>query len=145
MTINDATTGDAQAITQLMKSLGYLVSENAILDKLEAIAQSNSSANKVMVAVEDEVIIGILGLILLDPFHTKGKIGRITTLVFDESFRGNQAGKQLIQAAEDFFREMGCTSSEVSAAHSKSHARKLFQQQGYKEGDRQFVKNYRGK
>jgi len=140
--IRDVEPSDIPSIARMLKSLGYNTTQKNLEEKLAAYQHSDEYA--VMLDVEEDKINGVIGLHTINSFHTKAKTGRVMTLIFDESYRGHRAGRMLIEAADQFFKERGCHAVEVTGATVRSTARKLFQNQGYAEAERQFIKQYRG-
>lgn len=139
--IRDVQKSDTPEISSFLKSLGYSSSRSLLDNKLEIYSQVENTY-KVMIDVEDDGINGLIGLQIITPFHSKGTIGRVTTLVLDESYRSNRAGKALVEAADQFFVENSCAISEVSGAIMHSNARKIFTGLGYNENGRLFVKQH---
>lgn len=139
--IRDVQKSDTPGIAKFLKSLGYSSSQSLLDTKLESYARVDN-IYKVMIDIEDDGINGLIGLQIITPFHSKSTIGRVTTLVLDESYRSNRAGRALVAAADLFFLENGCAASEVSGAIMQSNARKTFTGLGYSENGRLFVKHY---
>lgn len=142
--IRDVERSDTPGIAKLLKALGYGTSQSALDAKLESYSQVENTY-KVMIDIEDDGINGLIGLQLINPFHSKNSIGRVTTLVLDESYRGNRAGRMLVEAADEFFVEVGCSVSEVTGAIMRSNARDILIDLGYVENDRHYVKQHRNR
>ncbi len=138
--IKDVELTDTAGIAELLRGLGYNTTQKLIESKL--VTFEGSGDYKAMIDTEDGVIHGIIGAQLLNPFHTKGKTGRVTTLVFHESYRGNRAGKALVEAINDYFKASGCLISEVSGNVMQSQAKKFFTGLGYKDGEKIFSKHH---
>lgn len=140
--IRDVVTSDAASIAKLLRSLGYNSTEKDLTTKLAEYADHPDY--KVMIDVdEDNVVHGVVALHTISQFHAKGKLGRIMSLVVDESYRGNRSGRDLLAAVESYFQSLGCPQCEVSAAISRSNARKLFKSVGYSEDERQLIKTFK--
>lgn len=142
--IRDVVKSDTPGIAKLLKSMGYSTSQSALEAKLENYSQI-ADTYKVMIDIEDDGINGLMGLQIIDPFHSAGKVGRVTTLVIDQSYRGTRAGRMLVETADQFFIECGCSASEVTGAIMRSNARKIFISLGYTENDRYFIKQLRAR
>lgn len=136
--IRDLTETDLPIIAKLLKGLGY----NSSLPALEDITKqlADNAEYKVLLDAEDDAIVGLIALHTMSLFHRPGKIGRITTLVVDESYRGNRAGKMLLDASDEFFRAAGCTSCEAAGGVVSSHLRKLFIERDYKASEQHLTK-----
>ena len=128
--IRDVEAADLPAIAKLLKGLGYNTSLSALEEK--ATAMQADEEYRVLIDVEDEGIVGLIALHTISLFHRPGKTGRITTFVVDESYRGTRASKMLLEAADEFFQESGCTSCEASGGMVNSHLRKQFLDRDYK-------------
>lgn len=136
--IKDVEKSDLLGISSLLKGLGYSTSLSMLESRLEAYKEGEEY--KVMIDMEDVSIKGIIGLHIYSPFHTRGTIGRITTFIVEESYRGNRAGKLLVEAAGSFFKESGCLSTEVTSSIMRSAAKKILTNAGFKEGDPHYIK-----
>ncbi|GAB1265642.1 hypothetical protein NBRC116493_30010 [Aurantivibrio infirmus] len=136
--IKDVEESDLLGISSLLKGLGYSTSLSMLESRLDAYKTGNEY--KVMIDMEDVSIKGIIGLHVYCPFHTKGTIGRITTFIVEESYRGNRAGTMLVEAADAFFKESGCLTTEVTSSIMRSVARKILLNAGYKAGEAHYVK-----
>ncbi len=139
--IRDVEATDLPAIAKMLKGLGY----NTRLDALEKISASMQIDDeyKVLIDVEDDHIVGLIALHTISIFHRAGKIGRITSFVVDESYRGNRAGKMLLEASDEYFKTSGCTSCEAAGGMINSHLRKQFLDSGYKSLNQHLTKNLR--
>ena len=139
--IREVETSDLPAIAKLLKGLGY----NTSLATLEQLAAKmvDDSDYKLFIDVEDDIIEGLIALHSICLFHRTGKIGRITSFVVNESYRGNRAGKMLLEVADTFFKEAGCTSYEAGGGMVDSNLRKLFLAQGYKALNQHLTKTLR--
>jgi len=59
--------------------------------------------------------------------------GLIDELVVAEEYRGKGAGKQLVQAAIEKCRRLGCCEVEVSTEKANLNAREFYKQCGFEE------------
>ncbi len=139
--IRELDTADLPAIAKLFKELGYNTSLAALKQKTADLESDNEY--RVLVDKEDEKIVGLIALHTMSLFHRDGKIGRITSFVVDESYRGNRASKMLLEASIDYFKEEGCTSCEAAGGMVKSNLRKQFIDLGYKQYDDSLSKTLR--
>lgn len=138
--IRDVQQEDHPAINKFLRGLGYNVTQESLEKKLALFREADSY--RAMIDMEEDTVNGIIGLQILHPLHTRNKVGRITSLVIDESYRGNRAGRLLVEAADEYFRETGCGSSEVPGGLMRSPASKIFTALGFVAGERQFLKRY---
>nr|BFE95625.1 hypothetical protein GCM10020185_61610 [Pseudomonas brassicacearum subsp. brassicacearum] len=102
MKVRKALLADAESVSKLLGQLGYQVSQKLIRDKLEALELS--ARDTVLLAQDGKKnIVGVISLHVLELFHQPGRLGRITSLVIDENFRGQGVGAMLVSAADAFF------------------------------------------
>nr|WP_223997881.1 GNAT family N-acetyltransferase [Burkholderia gladioli] len=64
-------------------------------------------------------------------FHAAGNLGRITSMVVDERYRGNGVGSGLIDAAEHWFRQVGCVKLEVTSGDHQPAAHHFYERHGF--------------
>jgi GNAT superfamily N-acetyltransferase len=140
MKIREAVQSDSDSISELMMQLGYEVSPNLILENIKVIA--TSSLDVVFVAEDDGKIRGVISCHLTKLFHQTGYAGRITSLIVDRNYRGQNVGKQLVAKAEMFFISNRCLKSEVTSGDHRSVAHTFYQSCGYKEDERRFLKEF---
>ena len=121
MIIRSAKVSDSERISELMKELGYTVSDALIKDKLSEI--SSSDIDEVYVCDIDDVVVGCMSLHLTQLFHQMGRAGRITSLVVSNSERGSGVGKKLIEKADEYFQINGCSKAEVTSGDQREGGR----------------------
>lgn len=140
MHILPATIDDADSIAALMHQLGYPTTKALVQIKLAAFA--GRAMDRVLVAREDGSVVGVISLHVQDLFHQEGCLGRITSFVINERARGRGVGGMLVRAADDFFVASGCRRAEVTSGDHRPMAHAFYQQQGYQEDERRFVKHF---
>lgn len=140
MKIRNALLTDAESVSKLLEQLGYQASPQLIRNKLEALGVS--TCDTVLLAQDGENIIGVISLHVLELFHQPGRLGRITSLVVDDDFRGQGIGAMLVAAADAFFTKKLCVRAEVTSSDHRIDAHTFYQRQGYAADERRFVKRY---
>jgi len=131
---------DAERISALMSELGYQASSQLIERKLLVLGKS---ANDLVLAVDDnETVIGVVSLHVQEMFHQEGRLGRITSLVIDEQYRGIGVGTLLVSEADRFFKRSVCVRAEVTSGDHRPQAHMFYQQQGYQQDERRFLKRF---
>jgi len=140
MKVRKALLTDAESVSKLLGQLGYQTSPKLIRNKLEAL--EFSACDTVLLAQDGKDIIGVISLHVLELFHQPGRLGRITSLVIDDDFRGKGVGAMLVSAADAFFFEQLCVRAEVTSSDHRIQAHIFYQQQGYVVDERRFVKRY---
>jgi GNAT superfamily N-acetyltransferase len=130
-TIRRATTADAEAIATLFTDEGYPAGPSDIVERLERFASDHS---QVLVAEGDGVVLGFVALHALPRFEHDDRIVRLLALVVDAGARERGLGRALIAAAEDVATELGAAFTEITAAHHRPEARRLYETLGYDAG-----------
>ena len=136
--IRRATESDAPKIADLLGELGYSVHPSFILERL-ALLQSRPDAC-VLVAEQAESVIGVVTVHLFPLFHAAVWIGRITALVVGAHNRRRGIGGLLLDAAEAFAWQHGCTNVEVTSGGSHEPAPQFYESNGYERLDQHLVK-----
>ncbi|WP_235195286.1 GNAT family N-acetyltransferase [Pseudomonas brassicacearum] len=95
-----------------------------------------------LLAQDGENIVGVISLHVLELFHQPGRLGRITSLVVDDNFRGQGVGAKLVAAADAFFTSQLCIRAEVTSSDHRIEAHTFYQRLGYAADERRFVKQY---
>jgi GNAT superfamily N-acetyltransferase len=138
MIVRRADKKDVSMIRSLLHQLGY-----ASLDD-EAIAQKIIDYRKpnycILVSESTHGVTGFISLHCFEVFHSPGKIGRITAFCVDEAVRGQGVGIQLLEAADKYFIQEGCTKLEVTSNIRRAATHEFYLRRGYIEDSRRFVK-----
>jgi ribosomal protein S18 acetylase RimI-like enzyme len=129
---------DAETAAELLAQLGYPTSADMFRDKLIKLGQDAS--NRVLVAVEDGRVVGLVAVHTHELVHAPGLLGRITALVVHSEFRRRGLGRKLVQAAERHCVSVGCVLFEVTSSDSRLEARAFYESLGYTERRRRFTK-----
>jgi N-acetylglutamate synthase-like GNAT family acetyltransferase len=129
LSIRPAKIEDASALAELATQLGYPSTLEQILERFDAL-YANQEENTVIVAELDGKVTGwihayIYRLLMSDP---EVEIGG---LVIDESIRGHGVGEKLMQAAEAWTLEKGCSSVYVRSNTIRTRAHKFYKRIGY--------------
>ena len=127
-TIRRATTADAEAIATLFTDEGYPAGPSDIVERLERFSSDHS---QVLVAEHDGVVLGFVALHALPRFEHDDRIVRMLALVVDAGARERGLGRALIAEAERVAGELGAAFIEITAAHHRPEARRLYETLGY--------------
>ncbi len=138
MKIRKAVNSDSDSISKLMDQLGYKTSPEVVLENLKYVTISKTDA--VFVAEDKGKVVGVISCHLTKLFHQVGYAGRITSLIVDKKYRGQNVGNRLVAKAEAFFVANHCLKSEVTSGDHRRDAHAFYQSCGYKEEERRFVK-----
>ena len=137
--IRRANLADHSNIASLLHQLGYETPPTRILANLTHIR--DSSTDLVLVVVEKHGIIGCISLHILPLFHTVGFLGRVTSLVIDESYRGQRIGIALMDAATCWFSANGCVKMEVTSGDHRLDAHRFYESYGMAREGQRFAKS----
>jgi GNAT superfamily N-acetyltransferase len=135
--IEDAKPEDAARLVILLGQLGYPATHSQMLDRIR---QHNSPTYKLLVAKQENKVLGFIALHFYHAFHHPAPIGRITAFCVDEIVRGSGIGSLLLTAAEDYLRQHHCFKIEVTSNLKRSHTHEYYRHRGYTETSRHFIK-----
>ncbi|MEQ1586801.1 MAG: GNAT family N-acetyltransferase [Cyclobacteriaceae bacterium] len=135
--IEEAQSEDAARLVFLLGQLGYPASHSEMVDKIQL---HKNPTYKLFVAKEENQVMGFIALHFYHAFHHLAPIGRITAFCVDEPVRGSGIGNLLLGAAEGFFHQQQCFKIEVTSNLKRSSTHQYYQQRGYTETSRHFVK-----
>lgn len=121
--------GDVPALASLFSQLGYPTDEYHVLANL--IKYQSLSQQKAWVAEESGQVIGCIAVSLIHYFHRPGTFLRIITLVIDQSYRGKGIGRLLINQAETYAKNMGCSHIELTSGSQRINAHAFYKALGY--------------
>ncbi len=131
MKIREYSENDLNGVCDLIKNeLGYRVVK---LDELaDRITQmQNTGGYKIIVAEENESIIGFIGCHLGLAFEISGNVMRIIALAVKTDLQGKGVGAKLVAAAEKFAKENAVTVIGVNSGMKRALAHKFYEKQGF--------------
>lgn len=140
MNIRSASYKDIDQILNLLGQLGYPPDKDTIAESLTKYRRSDDY--EVLVAKHEGKIVGCISLHVMKLFHMAGNAGRITSLVVSSENRGTGIGKDLVNAADRYFKNMGCVKTEVTSGDHRKVAQHFYQSEGFVLDERRFIKNY---
>ncbi len=108
-----------------MGQLGYEVAPAAIAGRL-----TRRTEREIFVAVVDERVAGWAAVRAQEPF-VEGLGAYLEGLVVDESTRSSGIGADLLDAAEAWARERGCTEMRVHSNVVRDRAHAFYRRRGY--------------
>jgi N-acetylglutamate synthase-like GNAT family acetyltransferase len=129
LTIRLARPEDVETLATLAGQLGYPSTTEQVRRRFEILAKK-SDENAVFVAEANGEIVGwvhahIYNLLVDDP---ETEIGG---LVVDETVRGQRIGEKLMQAAEAWTLEKGCSSVYIRSNVIRTRAHEFYKRIGY--------------
>ena len=135
--IRRALAEDVGALARLLTPLGYPLEEGDVRAVWPAFDSGDSWA---LVIEEDGRLVGAVTLHLTVVLHRPKPVGRITSLIVDETARGRGFGRALMRAAEESLAAAGCGLVEVTSHRRRTEAHRFYRHLGYEETSRRFMK-----
>lgn len=137
--IRNAQQGDAPAVAELLRALGYASSAAQVERRI--VASTASADTVVLVAEWSQRVVAVLSFHCIPLFHADGSLGRITSLVVAPGCRQRGIGRLLVAAADEFCRAHGCLRFEVTSGDHRPDAHAFYEHLGYQVDCRRFVKH----
>jgi GNAT superfamily N-acetyltransferase len=122
---------DAVAIAALLEQLGYPQEPGAVDARLTSWLADDSS--RVLVAESGGTPVGVIALHVCPYFERPGRWARVTALAVDERHRRAGLGGELLAAAEEIARELGCSAVEVTCRRERDAAQAFYHSRGYED------------
>jgi GNAT superfamily N-acetyltransferase len=92
------------------------------------------------VAEEGGDVVGVVIVHLIKPIHVDDAWALLSALVVDGKCRISGVGRRLLDRAEAFAIEHGCSQLELSSSSARTGAHKFYERNGYQEKRLRFVK-----
>jgi ribosomal protein S18 acetylase RimI-like enzyme len=131
---------DIGALQTLFLQLGYHTKRETVAARLK----EAEGRDGILVAESEKetgsVVCGVVVINFVTPVHEEGRWAVISALVIDEACRGEGIGQTLLAEAERLSREKGCTQIELSSSERRTRAHKFYEDNGYHEVRKRFVK-----
>lgn len=136
ISIRAAELKDIPSLKRLFLQLGYKT-ESA---SLEQRIREQHDRLCTLVAESEREVCGVIVINFIMPFHENNLWALISALVIDESSRGQGVGQQLLIASERIAVIKKCSQIELSSSEKRVKAHKFYENNGYKEVRKRFVK-----
>jgi GNAT superfamily N-acetyltransferase len=136
--IRNANVSDAEAISLLLEQLRHPSSPEYVRRQIDRIETNDAEA--VFVAVDNDVVVGVLAIQVAVQFHQEPALARILDLCVLDTHRRMQFGRMLLEAAEGFARTAGCCRMEVTASNFRMEAHQFYARYGLDQTHRYFCK-----
>jgi GNAT superfamily N-acetyltransferase len=138
--IRPAVSADIPALAFLMNELGYATSTQDMRTRYAALAAHPDYAT--WVAVIDDQVIGMIGLIRQLYYEKNGIYIRIGALVINSHYRKKGIGKLLMQKAENWAVETGASQVLLNSGNreERKDAHAFYQRLGFEPKTTGFVK-----
>ena len=135
--LRPATQSDLPALAQLLAELVETIEDEAGIDRtrVHKNCQALLSApdSFILVAEMGNTIVGLVNFNLRQALLHSGPSALIDELIVTEAFRGKGVGTQLVDAAVEQCKQLGCCEIEVSTETANDRARAFYQRCGFEE------------
>jgi GNAT superfamily N-acetyltransferase len=135
--IRDAKTSDAARIVELIGQLEHDIDEKSVSRNLRKLKKAGELP---LVATLDKKVVGLIGRHLMVTVHRPAPVGRIPVLVVAEEARGQNIGRMLVEAVEQWCRDEGCQLIEVTSNDRRAAAHAFYRHMGYERSSIRFFK-----
>jgi N-acetylglutamate synthase-like GNAT family acetyltransferase len=136
--VREAEPGDLEAITDLVRQLGYPSGKGAVAGRLERLADDPRSW--VLVALEGERMVGLASVHVMPVLERDDPTARITAMVVDEPARGSGVGRLLLEQLEKQARSEGCARIYLTTRYEREGAAAFYRRMGFQDTSLRFVK-----
>lgn len=133
-----ATIHDLKNIRTLLNQLEYSISESALEDVLMQLLIHPDA--RTFVYEKNNHVVALLSMHFIPQIAFTGPFARISYFVVDEDARGEGIGKQMEALCEEESRKRQCERIEVHCHARREKAHHFYQQCGYEESPKYFVK-----
>ena len=133
-----ATDQDAEAVAQLLTTLGYPCSREDALRRLAELREDPDQ--ELWLAFRDGRAVGLSALQFFYYLPLGAVTCRITALAVSEHARRAGVGKSLLLGAEARARQNGAVRIELTSAPQRTEAHAFYRSCGYEEGALRFMK-----
>lgn len=135
--IRESKPADAARLVELIKELGHEIDEKSVRKNLGKLKKSGELP---LVATLDKIVVGLIGRHRMLTVHRPKPVGRIPVLVVAEEARGQNVGRMLVEAVEQWCREEGCGLIEVTSNDRRAEAHAFYRHMGYERTSIRFFK-----
>lgn len=127
--IRAATIDDARELARLLTQLGHPTSESHVREIWDTWGAEQSGA--LVATGEGDSLAGVVTLHRMRVLHRPKPVGRISSLIVDEPFRGLGLGRALVEAAERQLLAIGCGLLEITSNNRRTDAHAFYERLGY--------------
>ena len=130
MEVREIDVGDAAAVAELSRQLGYPYPAERVRVRISAIGASPN--HRLLGAVaEGSGLVGFVHAARYELVFAEPKVS-IQSLVVDERFRGAGVGTRLVNAVEAWAREQGLSAVRLSSRVERSEAHSFYLARGFR-------------
>jgi GNAT superfamily N-acetyltransferase len=135
--LRDAKPSDAARIGELINQLEHEIDEKSVSKNLRKLKKAGELP---LVATIDKKVVGLIGRHLMVTVHRPAPVGRIPVLVVASEARGQNIGRMLVEAVEQWCRDQGCKLIEVTSNDRRAAAHAFYRHMGYERSSIRFFK-----
>lgn len=125
MSVRLATPADAGRLSDLLVDLGYSLTADEV-ERGRA-----EPGTRVLVAEENDHVVGLLSMHTRRQFQLAGVVSSIDALVVAVSHRGNGVGRALVQEACRAAEQLGATFVDLNSNVARVDARRFYEHLGF--------------
>jgi predicted N-acetyltransferase YhbS len=127
--IRAARASDAEALSELVRQLGYPAPPEELARRLELLTEFSKAV--AFVATDGKEVTGIITCHIIRSINSSEPTAQLTTLVVHERVRGTGVGSELVAAVERYAIENGCAKISVTSGIQREGTHKFYQRIGY--------------
>jgi GNAT superfamily N-acetyltransferase len=135
--VREAKPSDAARLVELISELGHEIDENSVRTNLAALKNAGELP---LVATLGWLVVGLVGRHAMSTIHRPAPVGRITILVVTAKARGQDIGRMLVEAVEQWCAKRGCAIVEVTSNDRLGEAHAFYRHLGYERTSLRFMK-----
>jgi GNAT superfamily N-acetyltransferase len=135
--VREATKSDLPAIGKLLEDLTNAMDDTEGIETGIAIKTCerllNDASSHILVAAMEGTPVGLINFTIRQTILHRSPSALIDELVVAEEYQGKGMGKQLVLAALEKCRQLGCCEVEVSTEKTNLKAREFYKRCGFEE------------
>jgi ribosomal protein S18 acetylase RimI-like enzyme len=135
--VREAAPRDSEAVSALLGELGFPTGAADIRRRLPRLRKAGEP---VLVAVEEEEVLGCLAWHVTPVLHRPAPVGRVTMMVVAKEARRRGIGAALLEAAEKRLAAAGCGLVEVTSNIELGGAHAFYRARGFERTSYRFAK-----
>jgi GNAT superfamily N-acetyltransferase len=135
--LRDAKPSDAPRLVELIDELGHQIDEKSVRGNL---AKLRKAGELPIVATLGSRVVGLVGRHAMVAIHRPAPVGRIPILVVAKEARGQNIGRMLVEAVEQWCGKQGCAIIEVTSNDRRAEAHAFYRRLGYERTSLRFMK-----
>jgi GNAT superfamily N-acetyltransferase len=135
--IREAKPSDAARLVELIDELGHEIDEKSVRRTLTRLKKSGELP---LVATLGKQVVGLVGRHAMATIHRPAPVGRIPILVVTAKARGQDIGRMLVEAVEQWCARQGCAIVEVTSNDRRGEAHAFYRHLGYERTSLRFMK-----